>query len=88
MAGGALTIGDIWDGLPTTRALPTSAESIPPMVRRAPIVLKLNILPNALADLRRLGWFGAAGHCNDAAIIDAVVELVERGLALGLRPYC
>jgi hypothetical protein len=43
-------------------------------------------LLDALADLRSLGWLGGAGHCNASAVADAVVGLVERALALGLRP--
>jgi hypothetical protein len=87
IASGALTIAEIRNGLPTTRALPPSAECIPPIVRRGPFDLRLRILPDALADLRSLGWFGAAGNCNDAAVADAIVGLVERALALRLRPY-
>lgn len=56
------------------------------MVRRRPITLTLEILPSALADLRRLGWIDGAGDLNGSAVADAVVELTERALALRLRP--
>ena len=50
------------------------------------MILRLEILPNAVDDLCRLGWLDGADHRVDAAVLDAVAELVERGIALGLRP--
>lgn len=51
------------------------------------MILRLGILPNAVDDLRRLGWLNGADHRVDAAVLDAVTELVERAIALRLRPY-
>ena len=56
------------------------------MIKRGPIVLRLEILANAVADLIDLGWLDDAGHHIDAAVGDAVVGLVERALALRLKP--
>ena len=85
IASGALTLADIRSGSTATRALFPEAETVLPGVRR-PIVLELKILPDAVADLKRLGWLDDAGHSN-SAIADAVVELTERALALRLRPF-
>ena len=85
IASGALTLADIMSGSAATRALLPEAETVLPGVRR-PFVLELKILPDAVADLKRLGWLDDAGHSN-SAIADAVVELTERALALRLRPY-
>jgi hypothetical protein len=49
------------------------------------MVLRLEILPNAVADLHRLGWL-VGGRRLDDAVVAAIAELVERGIALGLRP--
>ena len=46
------------------------------------MVLKLEIFPNAVADRHRLGWLIGL----DDAVVAAIAELVERGIALGLRP--
>jgi hypothetical protein len=43
------------------------------------------VLPNAVAALRDLGWIPAP-YCRNDEIADAVVELVERAIALRLRP--
>jgi len=51
------------------------------------MILRLEILPNAVDDLCRLGWLDGADHSSDSAIADAVVELTERALALRLQPY-
>ena len=83
---GTLTGADIRKGFPATRALLQRAEEISPMVRRRRIVLEAEILPNTIADLRRLGWLDDTSHFNDTGIADAVVELVERAIALRLRP--
>jgi hypothetical protein len=50
------------------------------------MILRLEILQNAVDDLCRLGWLDGAGHRVDAAVLDAVAELVERAIALRLRP--
>lgn len=34
-----------------------------------------------------MGWLDGADHRVDAAVLDAVAELVERAIALRLRPY-
>lgn len=52
-----------------------------------PMIMMLEILPNAVDDLCRLGWLDGADHRVDAAVLDAVAELVERAIALRLRPY-
>ena len=84
---GALTAGDIKNGLNATRALLPEAEGTLPRVRHRPMILRLEILPNAVDDLCRLGWLDGAGHRVDAAIAGAVVGLVERAIALRLGPY-
>jgi hypothetical protein len=63
-----------------------AAETVLPGIRR-PIVLELKILPDAVADLKRLGWLNEACHSSNSAIAGAVVELTERVLALRLRPF-
>jgi hypothetical protein len=87
IASGALTPADIRGGSAATRALLSEAEATRPRVRHRPMILRLEILQNAVDDLCRLGWLDGADHRFDAAVLDAVVELVERGIALGLRPY-
>jgi hypothetical protein len=83
---GALTVTDIKSGSAATRALLPAAETVLPGIRR-PIVLELKILPDAVVDLKRLGWLNDACHSSNSAIADAVVELTERALALRLRPF-
>ena len=83
---GALTVTDIKSGSAATRALLSAAETVLPGIRR-PIVLELKILPDAVVDLKRLGWLNEACHSSNSAIADAVVELTERALALRLRPF-
>ena len=83
---GALTVTDIKSGSAATRALLSEAETVLPGIRR-PIVLELKILPDAVVDLKRLGWLNEACHSSNSAIADAVVELTERALALRLRPF-
>jgi hypothetical protein len=84
IASGALTLADITSGSAATRALLSKAEAILPRVRHRPMVLRLEILQNAVDDLCRLGWLDGADRV-DAAVLDAVVELVERAIALRLR---
>jgi len=86
IASGALTLADIRSASAATRALHSEAEATLPGVRHRPMVLRLEILPNAVDDLCRLGWLDDAGHSSNSAIADAVVELTERALALRLRP--
>jgi hypothetical protein len=86
-ASGALTVADIRSGAATTRALLSKAEAILPRMRHRPMILRLEILQNAVDDLRRLGWLDGADHRVEAAVLDAVAELVERAIALRLRPY-
>jgi hypothetical protein len=87
IASGALTLADIRSGSAATRALLSEAEATLPRVRHRPMVLRLEILSNAVDDLRRLGWLDDAAHRSDAGVADAVVGLVERAIALKLRPY-
>ena len=47
-------------------------------------MVSLTVLPNVADDLRRLGWTANRDFLNDA-VADAVVELVERAIALGYR---
>src|SRR5277367_3851163 len=57
IASGALTLADITSGSAATRALlPVAEGTLPVAARGRPMVLKLEILPNAVADLHRLGW--------------------------------
>jgi hypothetical protein len=86
IASGALTLADIRSGSAATRALLSEAEGTLPRVRHRPMVLRLEILPNAVDDLCRLGWLDGADYRVDAAVLDAVAELVERAIALRLRP--
>ena len=55
------------------------------MTRGGSALVSLTVLPNVADDLRLLGWTTNRGFLNDA-VADAVVELVERAIALGLRP--
>ena len=87
IASGALTLADIRSGSAATRALLSEAEGTLPRVRHCPMILRLEILQNAVDDLCRLGWLDGADHRVDAAVLDAVAELVERAIALRLRPY-
>ena len=87
IASGALTLADIRSGSAATRALLPAAEATLPRVRHRPMILRLEILQNAVDDLCRLGWLDGADHRVDAAVVDAVAELVERAIALRLRPY-
>ena len=48
-------------------------------------MVSLTALPNVVDDLRLLGWTTNRGFLDDA-VADAVVELVARAVALGLRP--
>ena len=84
---GALTVTDIRSGSAATRALLSETEATLPRVRHRPMVLRLEILPSAVDDLCRLGWLDGANHRIDASVLDAVAELVERAIALRLRPY-
>ncbi len=45
-------------------------------------MVSLTVLPNVADDLRLLGWTTNRDFLNDA-VADAVVELVERAVALG-----
>jgi hypothetical protein len=85
IGSGALTIADIQNGPPTTRALPLSEEEQTRRVGRASVDLSLRILPSVIEDLSQLGWVVGARRLDDA-VADAVVELIERAIALGLRP--
>ena len=85
IASGALTLADIRSGSAATRALLSEAEGTLPNVRHRPMILRLEILQNAVDDLCRLGWLDGADHRVDAAVLDAVAELVERAIALRLR---
>ena len=58
------------------------AEGTLPRVRHRPMILRLEILQNAVDDLRRLGWLDGADHRVAAALLDAVAELVERAICL------
>jgi hypothetical protein len=81
---GGLTIADIKTVLMTTRALPVGMEEPTPMRSRSALV-SLTVLPVVVDELRRLGWVTNGGLLNDK-VCDAIVELVERAIALGLRP--
>jgi hypothetical protein len=85
IASGALSPVDVRSGPAATRTLLSEAEASLPRVRHRPVVLRLEILQNAVDDLYRLGWLDGAGHRVDAAVPDAVAELVERAIAL--RPF-
>jgi hypothetical protein len=50
------------------------------------MILRLEILQNAVDDLCRLGWLDGADQRNNSAIAGAVVGLVERAIALRLGP--
>jgi hypothetical protein len=55
------------------------------MTRSGSALVSLTVLPSVVDDLRLLGWTTNRGFLNDA-VADAVVELVERTVAFGLRP--
>jgi hypothetical protein len=77
-------MADIKSGLPATRALSVRMEG-PTSMRSRSALVSLTVLPNVVDELRRLGWVTNGGLLNDK-VCDAVVELVERAIALGLRP--
>ena len=85
IGSGAITISDIQTCLPTTRTLPLCEEEQMRRVRRGSVDLSLRVLPDVIEDLGRLGWLVGARRLDDA-VADAAVELVGRGIALGLRP--
>jgi hypothetical protein len=85
MGSGAITISDIQTGLPTTRALPRCEEEQTRGVRHGSVDLSFRVLPNVIEDLGGLGWLVGARRLDDA-VAAAVAELVERDIALGLRP--
>jgi hypothetical protein len=80
-----LTLTDIRNGLPATRALQPCEEEQTRGVRRDSVDLRLSVLPNVIEDLGRLGWLVGARRLDDA-VAGAIAELVERAIALGLRP--
>ncbi len=83
---GVLTIADIRSGLPATRALRVPKKEPSLVDGRSGIVqLNLTVLQGAIADLDSLGWLRGAARRHDA-VADAVVELVDRAIRLGLRP--
>jgi hypothetical protein len=75
---GALTAGDIKNGLNATRALLPEAEGTLPRVRHRPMILRLEILPNAVDDLCRLGY--------GIESFDRILSKMRRWLALPRRP--
>jgi hypothetical protein len=85
IASGALTMADIQTSPAATRALPHDIEAGTRAHRRGTMVLTVQILPNAISDLSRLGWLLGARRFDDG-VAAAVAEMVERGIALGLRP--
>ena len=86
IASGASTLADIRSGSAATLVLLSEAEATLPRVRHRPMVLRLEILPNAVEELRRFGWLDGADQRNNSAVADAVVGLVERAIALRLGP--
>src|SRR5260370_18596688 len=66
----------------STRALLIRTKETTPMTRSGSALVSLTVLPNVADDLRLLGWTTNRGFLNDA-VADAVVELVERAIALG-----
>jgi hypothetical protein len=85
IASGALSPVDVRSGPAATRTLPLCEEEQARRVARSSVDLSLSVLPDVIEDLGRLGWLGGLRRLDDA-VADAVVELVERGIALGLRP--
>ena len=57
IASGALTLADIRSGSAATRALLSEAEGTLPRVRHRPMILRLEILQNAVDDLA--AWVGS-----------------------------
>jgi hypothetical protein len=81
---GALIIADIRNGPATTRALPLCEDEQTGRVSRGSVDVSFRVLPNEIEDLGRLGWLVGARRPDDV-VTAAVAELVERGIALGLR---
>jgi hypothetical protein len=67
------------------RTLPLCEEEQARRVGRSSVDLSRRVLPDVIEDLGRLGRLGGSRRLDDA-VADAVVELVERAVALGLRP--
>jgi len=81
-----LTLADIRNGLPATRALLPAEQAALRGYGRGALVVRLPVLPNAIDDLRHLGWLSTSDRATESAVADAVVELAERAILLGLRP--
>ena len=87
IASGALTLADI-RGSAATRALLSEAGGTLPRVRHRPMMLRLEILQNAVDDLYRLGWLDGADHRVDAAVLDARHRFLNRRPIFGRLPVC
>jgi hypothetical protein len=85
IASGALTVADIKSGSAATRALRLSEEAPCPTARSRSVFLSLKVLPNVIEEVGRVGWLTSITRLDDA-VGAAVAELVERSIALGLRP--
>jgi hypothetical protein len=49
------------------------------------VLITCEILPEAVAELERLGWLASERRADSAAITDAVLNIGGRALSLGLR---
>jgi hypothetical protein len=85
IASGALSPVDVRSVPAATRTLLLCEEEQARRAGRGSVDLSLRILPDVIEDLSQLGWVVGAWRLDDA-VADAVVELVERAIALGLRP--
>lgn len=85
IASGALSPVDVRSGSAATRALLLCEEEQARREGCSSVDLSLSVLPDVIKDLGRLGWLGGSQRLDDA-VADAIVELVERAIALGLRP--
>jgi hypothetical protein len=102
VAAGVLTVAELRDipaeactldrreerplGLPRDIGSPDTALSSAPCARRRAIPLGIAILADAVPRLCELGWLDTGQSGRPSAIADAVTDLSDRALELGLRP--
>jgi hypothetical protein len=80
-----VTRADPQNSAPATRTLAARPGSGPACARdREVVVVSLDVLPAGVGDLRRAGWL--TGRSDDDSVADAVLALLQRALALRVRP--
>ena len=54
--------------------------------REGAVVVSVEIEPEAIAELQRLGWLAPWQRSDPEAVADAVLALESRAIGIGLRP--